>query len=124
MARGVKRLDDTTEVMKLGKIVITRPDKYNWQVSGDDRTTFHVSLAMAIMAAVHRASEVKSRNAVEWLAEYRRLTDNLTKSTEYLSEIQQLRSDLTYLLANLRDQMGYISDPELLVRMKRLTGAK
>ena len=72
MPRGVKQ--KPVEFLRLGTIAITKEDKWNWSVSGDGRITYHVSLPLAIMAAAHRGTDAKSRDAWEWLAEYKRIT--------------------------------------------------
>jgi len=67
----------TRVFMKLGKVTITRPDSLNWAVETQERTTYHVSLPLAIRKAVESAAESRSRDAQEWLAEYQEITAKL-----------------------------------------------
>ena len=69
----------TRTFMKLGRVSVTRPDSLNWAVEhGDtDKTTYHVTLPRAIQKAVEAAAESRSRDAQEWLAEYKEITAKL-----------------------------------------------
>lgn len=103
MPRGVKGSGPVKEFMRVGALVITRPDQYNWQVDGDGRTTYHASLALAVKSAIHRASEAKSRTAFEWLARYEWITRDIEKSGEYLQRIERLKIKLDDAMVKLKE---------------------
>lgn len=63
--------------LKIGKMTITRADSLNWVVSGDERETFHPSLASAMLTLATRVPDSKAKDITGWLKEYGNITAKL-----------------------------------------------
>jgi hypothetical protein len=79
MPRGVAGgRPETVEVMRWGKLVLSRPDARNWQLSGDEKITYHTSLPIALLAAAYRVADKEHRRDIErWLDKFSQTIDRI-----------------------------------------------
>jgi hypothetical protein len=88
MPRGKKKTEGEEQdvvVAQIGKLLITRPDRYNWCVVDPGKMKFYYSdLQTAIKGAVTFGADRKSKTIDTWLEEYKRIRHQLYLNIAYL----------------------------------------
>jgi len=78
--------------LKLGKITIERLDALNWSVAGEGSTAYYGNLGSAIRYAAGLAADSKSKTAIEWLLEYRKIAEKVAHFSQVIQNKELSRN--------------------------------